>query len=213
MDKIAAIILAAGKGTRMKSSLVKVLHPAAGRPMIDWPVEAARAAGAMPLVLVLGHQAEAVQEHFRDAPGISFAQQDQQLGTGHAVSCAKPALAGFSGTVLILCGDTPLLRPETLNGLIRFHCSRKAVLTVLTAEMNDPSGYGRVVRDGSGGVARIVEQKDATPEELAVREVNSGIYCMETDFLFKYIDAISCDNAQNEYYLTDLVSIAVGNQI
>lgn len=209
MDNVAAIILAAGKGTRMKSGLVKVLHSAAGRAMIDWPLEAARATGAAPLVLVLGHQADKVQDHCRDATDIRFALQDEQLGTGHAVACARQALAGFSGTVLILCGDTPLLRPETLVGLIRFHRDRNAVVTVLTAIMDDPSGYGRVVRDNDGGVVRIVEQKDAKPEEVGIREINSGIYCMEADFLFKHIDALGSDNAQNEYYLTDLVSIAV----
>jgi len=168
MENVAAVILAAGKGTRMKSGLVKVLHPAAGRPMISWPVAAARAAGATPIVLVVGHQADAVQTAFHGAPDIRIAMQEEQLGTGHAVACARDALAGFSGTVLILCGDTPLLRVETLQGLIAFRRKQGASPSVLTAVMDNPYGYGRVIRDGAGRVVRIVEQKDATPEEQAV---------------------------------------------
>jgi len=209
MNTVAAVILAAGKGTRMKSGLVKVLHPVAGRPMIDWVVDAARAAGASPAVLVVGHQSDAVQAVFRGDADIRCALQEQQLGTGHAVACAREGLAGFSGTVLIMCGDTPLLRGETLQGLIAFHRENRAALTVLTAVLEDPHGYGRVVRDAAGRVLRIVEQKDATPQEQAIREINSGIYCMEAGFLFANVDSISSDNAQGEFYLTDLVSIAV----
>lgn len=209
MNNVAAVILAAGKGTRMKSGLIKVLHPAAGRPMIAWSVEAARTAGAAPVVLVVGHQADAVQAAFQGLPEIRTALQAEQLGTGHAVACAREQLADFSGTVLILCGDTPLLRVETLQGLIAFHREQGASLTVLTAMMDNPFGYGRVVRDPAGRVLHIVEQKDATPEEQAIREINSGIYCMEAGFLNANIGAISSDNAQQEFYLTDLVSIAV----
>jgi bifunctional UDP-N-acetylglucosamine pyrophosphorylase/glucosamine-1-phosphate N-acetyltransferase len=211
MENVAAVILAAGKGTRMKSGLVKVLHPAAGRPMIGWAVDAAHAAGASPDVLVVGHQADAVRRVFQDAADIRCALQAEQLGTGHAVACAREELAGFSGTVLILCGDTPLLRAETLQGLIAFHREKGAALTVLTAMMGNPFGYGRVVRDADGRVLRIVEQKDANPQEQAICEINSGIYCMEAEFLFANIDSISSDNAQQEFYLTDLVSIAVKN--
>jgi bifunctional UDP-N-acetylglucosamine pyrophosphorylase/glucosamine-1-phosphate N-acetyltransferase len=134
--------------------------------------------------------------------------QEEQLGTGHAVACARDALAGFNGTVLILCGDTPLLRVETLQDLISFHREQGASLTVLTAIMGNPHGYGRVIRDVAGRVVRIVEQKDATAEEQAICEINSGIYCMESGFLFANIGFISSDNAQQEFYLTDLVSIA-----
>lgn len=208
MENVAAVILAAGKGTRMKSGLVKVLHPAAGRPMIAWPVDAARAAGAAPVVLVVGHQSEAVQTAFHGAADIRIALQEEQLGTGHAVACARDALAGFSGTVLILCGDAPLLRVETLQGLIAFHREQGASLSVLTAVMDNPYGYGRVIRDAAGRVVRIVEQKDASPDEQAVCEINSGIYCMEAGFLFANIGSISSANAQQEFYLTDLVSIA-----
>ena len=209
MDNVAAVILSAGKGTRMKSGLAKVLHPVAGRPLAAWPVDAARGAGATPIVLVIGHQAEAVADYFRSDEDVRTAVQIEQLGTGHAVACSREALAGFNGTVLILCGDTPLLRPETLTALTRFHRSCHAAVTVLTAVMDNPDGYGRIVRDAAGSLLAIVEQKDATPEERAIREINSGIYCMESDFLFAHIDSIGSANAQNEFYLTDLVAIAV----
>ena len=208
MENVAAVILAAGKGTRMKSAVVKVLHPAAGRPMISWPVDAARVAGASPIVLVVGHQADAVKSAFQGSSEIRCALQEEQLGTGHAVACAREQLSGFNGTVLILCGDTPLLRAETLQGLIAYHREQGASLTVLTAVMENPYGYGRVVRDGAGRVMRIVEQKDSTPEEQSIREINSGIYCMEAGFLNANIGSISSDNAQKEFYLTDLVAIA-----
>jgi bifunctional UDP-N-acetylglucosamine pyrophosphorylase/glucosamine-1-phosphate N-acetyltransferase len=178
--------------------------------MICWPVAAARAAGATPIVVVVGHQADAVRSVFPDSADICCALQEEQLGTGHAVACARNQLAGFSGTVLILCGDTPLLRAETLQSLIAYHRENEAALTVLTASMDDPYGYGRVVRDADDRVLRIVEQKDASPKEQAIREINSGIYCMEADFLFANIDTVSSDNAQGEFYLTDLVAIAVG---
>lgn len=213
MNNIAAVILAAGKGTRMKSSLVKVLHPAAGRPMINWPVDAARMAGAAPIVLVVGHQADAVKENFKNDQDIVCAMQEEQLGTGHAVSCAGEALKAFSGTVLILCGDTPLLRAATLVDLIEFHRSRNAAVTVLTAIMDNPYGYGRVIRDETGQIQRIVEQKDATQEELSVCEINSGIYCMESEFLFRNIGSINSNNAQGEFYLTDLISMATAQGV
>ena len=209
MKSLASIVLAAGKGTRMKSDLIKVLHPAAGVPMIAWPVAAARDAGSDPIVLVIGHQANAVQGAFRGAADIRCAMQEEQLGTGHAVACALDALPGFRGTVLILCGDTPLLRAETVTSMVAYHHDNRAAITVLTALMDDPYGYGRVVRDTSGRVTRIVEQKDADPEEQEIREINSGIYCMDSDFLFNNIRGIGNDNAQGEYYLTDLLAIAV----
>ncbi len=209
MGSLASIVLAAGKGTRMKSGLIKVLHPVAGMPMIAWPVAAARNAGSDPIVLVIGHQANAVQSTFRGATDIRCAMQEEQLGTGHAVACALEALSGFHGTVLILCGDTPLLRSETLTAMLEFHRDNQAAVTVLTALMDDPYGYGRVVRDVSGRVSRIVEQKDADPDEQEIREINSGIYCMDSEFLSANIREIGNDNAQKEYYLTDLLAIAV----
>ena len=209
MESLASVVLAAGKGTRMKSGLIKVLHPTAGLPMIAWPVAAAREAGSDTIVLVIGHQANAVQGAFRGAADILCAMQEEQLGTGHAVACALDALPGFRGTVLILCGDTPLLRSETLKSMLAYHLENSAAITVLTAVIEDPYGYGRVVRDGSGRVTGIVEQKDADPKEREIREINSGIYCMDSDFLFNNIKGIGNDNAQGEYYLTDLLAIAV----
>jgi bifunctional UDP-N-acetylglucosamine pyrophosphorylase/glucosamine-1-phosphate N-acetyltransferase len=209
MNALASIVLAAGKGTRMKSGLIKVLHPVAGAPMIAWPVEAAREAGSDTIVLVIGHQASAVQAAFRGAADIRYAMQEEQLGTGHAVACALDALAGFRGTVLILCGDTPLLRAETLKKLLAFHRDKQAAVTVLTTIMDDPYGYGRIVRGAAGVVTRIVEQKDASPEEQEIREINSGIYCIDSDFLYANIKGLGNDNAQGEYYLTDLLAMAV----
>ncbi len=213
MESLASVVLAAGKGTRMKSGLIKVLHPVAGLPMIAWPVTAAREAGSDPIVLVIGHQASAVQGIFRGATDIRCAMQEEQLGTGHAVACALDTLAGFRGTVLILCGDTPLLRAETLKNMLACHRDNSAAVTVLTAVMDDPYGYGRVVRDPSGRVVRIVEQKDADPEEQEIREINSGIYCMDSDFLFNNIKGLGNNNAQQEYYLTDLLAIAVRKEL
>ena len=208
MRPVAAVVLAAGKGTRMKSHSIKVLHPIAGLPMIAWPVTVARQTGAAPIILVVGHQASAVQGVFRGEDDIRCAMQEEQLGTGHAVACALDALAGFHGTVLILCGDTPLLQPETLRSLLSDHHENLAAVTVLTAVVEEPYGYGRVIRDQSDRVIRIVEQKDALPEEQNIREINSGIYCVESDFLREGIREIGNSNAQTEYYLTDLVTVA-----
>jgi len=208
MTEIAALVLAAGKGTRMKSDLVKVMHPLTGRPMVDYPVAAARAAGANRLVLVVGHQSDKVREHFAGAADTTFAVQEEQLGTGHAVACAAEALKGFNGRVLILCGDVPLIRCETLLALLAQHEERQAVVTVLTAHLDEPTGYGRVVKREGGRILRIVEEKDATREERNIREINSGIYCVNGDFLFNAVAGLSNDNAQGEYYLTDIVTMA-----
>lgn len=213
MSDVAAVILAAGKGTRMKSELVKVLHEAGGSPLIAWPVSAARDAGASKIALVVGHQAESVRDHFRNDETVLFAIQEEQLGTGHAVACASGALSGFSGTVLILCGDVPLIRPETLRAMLVQHRSRKAVLTVLTTCMDNPFGYGRVIKREGGMVIRIVEEKDASHEEKEIREINSGIYCVEAGFLFDAVSALSNDNNQGEYYLTDIVTQAANRNL
>jgi bifunctional UDP-N-acetylglucosamine pyrophosphorylase/glucosamine-1-phosphate N-acetyltransferase len=209
MDVTSALILAAGKGTRMKSGLIKVLHEVAGCPMLGWPLTAAREAGASQIVIVAGHQAGQVQRHFVGEADIRIALQEEQLGTGHAVSCSLDQLDGLSGSVLILCGDTPLLTGTTLRKLAAEHTAMSVAVTVLTAKLDKPFGYGRVVRDADGRVRRIVEQKDASLEEQAIHEVNSGIYCMDLDFLRAHIGRLGSENAQNEYYLTDLVGIAV----
>ena len=209
MSWAAALIVAAGKGTRMKSGLVKVLHELAGMPMLGWPLSAARQAGAGRIVVVAGHQADLVQQSFSSDAGIALALQEEQLGTGHAVSCAMGQLDGLSGSVLILCGDTPLLTGDTLRRLTEAHAAASVAVTVLTARFARPFGYGRIVRDADGRVRRIVEQKDAAPTELAIDEVNSGIYCMDLAFLRAHIGRLGSENAQKEYYLTDLVGIAV----
>ncbi len=208
MGNVAAIVLAAGKGTRMKSDLVKVMHLLGERPMITWPVGVARAVGASRIALVVGHQGEKVREYFAGDAGILFAEQSEQLGTGHAVACARGALEGFSGTVLILCGDVPLIREETLAAMLASHGARGATVSVLTTHLENPYGYGRVVKREGGRLVRIVEEKDATDDERSITEINSGIYCVEADFLFRAVGELKNDNAQGEYYLTDIIARA-----
>jgi len=210
MDSVAAIILAAGKGTRMKSKLVKVMHPLAGAPLIQYPVTAAREAEASRIVAVVGHQAESVQTFFGDSADVAFALQAEQNGTGHAVACAAPLLKEFRGRVLILCGDVPLIRAATLRELLEEHARQGATVTVLTARVENPHGYGRIVKDASGKVVAIVEEKDADPGQRAINEINSGIYCVEGPFLFDAVSRLGSDNAQGEYYLTDIVRMAAG---
>ncbi len=206
----AALILAAGKGTRMKSDLVKVMHELEGRPMITYPVTAAKALGAERFALVVGHQADRVREYYAADATISIVLQEEQLGTGHAVACAGEFLAGCDGDVLILCGDVPLITQETLRSLMAVHVAHGGTVTVLTARLADPLGYGRVIKDATGRVLRIVEQKDATIAEREVTEINSGIYCVNAAFLRDAVMKISNDNAQKEYYLTDIIGLATG---
>ncbi len=207
-QRLAAVILAAGKGTRMDSNKAKVLHPVCDKPMVLFPVAAARALGAEKIVLVVGHQAAQVKRAVADDTLI-YAHQEQQLGTGHAVLQAKAALQDFKGTVLILCGDVPLLKPSTLAALLASHRESAAATTVLTALVPDPRGYGRVITDDQGQVLKIVEEGDATEEEKKVTEINTGIYCVENNFLFHALNAVDTNNVQQEYYLTDIVAIAV----
>ncbi|PKN12296.1 MAG: bifunctional UDP-N-acetylglucosamine diphosphorylase/glucosamine-1-phosphate N-acetyltransferase GlmU [Deltaproteobacteria bacterium HGW-Deltaproteobacteria-4] len=206
MKSLATVILAAGKGTRMKSALSKVLHPLCGEPLIHYPVRLARQLGSTTTVLVVGHGAEAVETALA-AENVTFALQAEQLGTGHALLCAQPALADFSGTILLLCGDVPLLRATTITQLLDYHHGQGASVTVLTATLENPHGYGRVVRDGDEVVA-IVEEKDATPEIRALQEINTGIYCFAAPFVFTALSQVGCNNAQGEYYLTDVLALA-----
>ncbi|HOP39646.1 MAG TPA: bifunctional UDP-N-acetylglucosamine diphosphorylase/glucosamine-1-phosphate N-acetyltransferase GlmU [Geobacteraceae bacterium] len=209
MKSIAALILAAGKGTRMKSNLVKVMHPLAGAPLIEYPVTAARQADASRIVMVVGHQADTVREFFADEEDVTFAMQEEQNGTGHAVACAAPQLRDFSGRIMILCGDVPLIRSETLRDLLHRHEESRATVTVLTACLANPFGYGRIIKNAVEAVTAIVEEKDAAPDQRAVKEVNSGIYCVEAEFLFDAVARLGSDNAQGEYYLTDIIRMAV----
>ena len=204
---LAAVILAAGKGTRMKSALPKVLHPICGQPMLSYPIQAAQQAGFKQLTVVVGHQAERVKETFA-AEKVTWVEQTEQLGTGHALLCAAEKMTGFSGTILLLCGDVPLLQTDILEQFYRYHKHEKATVTVLTAEMNNPEGYGRIIRNNEQ-VLKIVEEKDATPEERGITEINTGTYLFDAEFVFSALKELKTDNAQGEYYLTDVVAAAV----
>ena len=204
--KLAAVILAAGRGTRMKSERSKILHPLCGAPMGFYPVRAARDLGCEPILMVVGHDSENVRQAFA-AEKVGFAPQSPQLGTGHALLCAEEALNGFSGTLLLLCADVPLLTPATLARFLEFHRTRQAAVTVLTMQQGDPRGYGRIVRDGEE-IYRIVEEKDAGDQEKTISEVNTGIYLFESPLIFRLLHGIGNNNAQREYYLTDTVRAA-----
>lgn len=199
------IILAAGKGTRMKSSLYKVLHPVCGKPMVEHVVEQVTKTGADQLVTIVGHGAETVKEYLGDR--TDYALQDQQLGTGHAVLQAEALLGQKDGQTIVICGDTPLLRAETLNNLIKAHEETGAKATILTAFAQDPTGYGRVIRNSQGAVEKNVEQKDASPEEAKVQEINTGTYCFDNKLLFQALHQVKNSNAQGEYYLPDVLEI------
>lgn len=201
---IAVIVLAAGEGTRMKSTTPKVLHAIGGRPMLHYVVEAARALEPKKTVVVVGHRAKEVMSAVE---GVEFALQEEQLGTGHAVMASRPMLSGFGGSLVVLSGDTPLIRPETLSGLIDTHHAAGAAASILTARLDDPTGYGRIVRAADGSVAAIVEEKDATEEQKKIDETNSGIYCFDAHKLFAALERVDTDNEQKEYYLTDVIRI------
>jgi bifunctional UDP-N-acetylglucosamine pyrophosphorylase/glucosamine-1-phosphate N-acetyltransferase len=208
MSELVAVILAAGKGTRMKSALPKVLHKVGGKAMVNHVLDAAQTAGARRKIVVVGFGADGVRDALHGE--AEFVVQTEQLGTGHAVMQCAELLHDFAGTVLVLCGDTPLLCGDTLAGLYDEHRRQDAAATVLTAHMADPSGYGRVIRDHRGQVTKIVEHKDATETELAVREINTGIYCFETADLFRALSKINCNNKQGEYYLPDVLAVLGG---
>lgn len=200
------VILAAGQGTRMKSALPKVLHPVAGRPMVAWAVKAAQELGARDIVVVTGHGAEQVEAALAGSD-VHFARQAQQLGTGNAFLVGAEALRHQGDAdILVLYGDTPLLRAETLRELLADHRAHNSALTILTAELPDATGYGRILRDAGGNVERIVEEKAATPEEKAVREFNSGVYVMDRRAP-ALARRITNDNPAGEYYLTDLLAL------
>lgn len=207
MENVTAVILAAGMGTRMKSEIPKVLHKANGLSMIEHVIRAAKAAGCDECLAITGFKGNLVREAVGD--GISYAEQKEQLGTGHAVMQAADFLKNKKGYALVVCGDTPILRGETIRALIDECREKQAAATVLTAQMADPTGYGRVIRDESGNMVRIVEQKDGTPAELAVTEINTGTYCFEISALLETLPTLTCENAQHEYYLTDVFGLLI----
>ncbi len=207
------LILAAGLGTRMRSNLAKVLHRLDGRPLINHVCETASALSPRGVYVVVGHQGEDVRRSVLEVlepESTFFAWQNEQLGTGHAVNSAREFLEGDDSTLLVLSGDVPMIRAETLAALVqqhRGHRGRGAACTILTVKLDDPTGYGRIVRDDSGQFDSIVEQKDATDEEKAIREINSGIYCFDTKMLFATLSQVKNHNAQGEYYLTDVPTL------
>jgi bifunctional UDP-N-acetylglucosamine pyrophosphorylase/glucosamine-1-phosphate N-acetyltransferase len=212
---IQALILAAGKGTRMKSARAKVLHTSLGVPMLEHVVRAVQTAGADPVTVVVGHQAEAVEAAFAGRD-LLFIRQEPPLGTGHAVQTARESFAARPGhTLLVVNGDLPLLRPESLTALLDAHRKSGAMATLLTVDLDAPGAYGRVLRDGTGGVRAIVEAKDATPEERSVKEINAGLYAFEVPALLDVLGQLKPQNAQGEYYLTDVVALlrAAGKRV
>lgn len=204
MGKLKAVILAAGKGTRMNSELPKVLHNCLEQPMIHYVIKAAKDAGALDVCVIVGYRANDVKKTIYDI--VDYVEQEEQLGTGHAVKCAKDFI-GTEGDTIVLCGDTPLITGKTLNDLVEAHRKRANGVTVLSAIVDDAQGYGRIIRDSSGAFMKIVEQKDATEEELAVNEVNSGMYVFNSEALSASLDLLSNDNASGEYYLTDTIAL------
>lgn len=203
------VVLAAGQGTRMKSKLYKVMHPVMGRPMVGHVVNAALDAEASEVITITGSGADLVKDYLGDRS--QYVYQEEQLGTAHAVEQAKDLLEGREGTTLVLSGDTPLLRAETLTQLMEEHEESNAKATILTALADDPHGYGRVIRAEDGSVSNIVEEKDASSEEKAVQEINTGTYCFDNEELFKTIEKVDNDNAQGEYYLPDVIEILKAN--
>ncbi len=201
----SALILAAGAGTRMKSSKPKVAHEILGKPLVRWVVDAAHEAGIDSIVSIVGHGREQVEPLLSDT---TMVVQEEQLGTAHAVLVAKEALAEKSGSLVVLTGDSPLVRSSTIEELVRTREENNAAVVVLTMEALDPFGYGRIVRDDAGDVQEIVEQKDCTSEQAQITECNSGFYCFDIELLFSALEEVSTDNAQGEYYLTDVLGIA-----
>ena len=205
MSNRYAIILAAGQGTRMKSKLYKVLHPVCGKPMVQHVIDQVNQLQIEDIVTVIGHGAEKVQDQLGDS--CKYALQEQQLGTAHAVMQAESVLSAKSGTTLVICGDTPLIKAETMKELIALHEQSQAKATILTAYADNPAGYGRVLRGEGGLVEKIVEHKDASEEERYVKEINTGTYCFDNQALFSALKKVSNENVQGEYYLPDVIEI------
>lgn len=212
MDRArAAIILAGGKGVRMRSEGPKVLVELGGRPLLAWVLEAVRSAGVDRIVTVVGHQHERVRARFADAGDVEWVVQEPQLGTGHAVQVTEPVLGGFEGEVLILVGDAPLIRGATIDRLADHQRRTGAACTFLTTRVPDPKGYGRVVRSAAGRVTAITEEKDATDQERRIDEISTSHYCFAAGVLYPTVRRLGNDNAQGEFLLTDCVSLLLGD--
>ena len=207
---LAVIVLAAGKGTRMNSSIAKVLHPIKNQPLLYYVLESLVPLNPDFSVLVVGFQSAVVKESFSNR-GLIFVEQKEQLGTGHAAQQAKLALHDFSGDVLVVCGDMPLIKSQTLVDLVTRHREKKSACTVLTLKSSEKKDFGLVIRDEQGSVSKIVECKDASEDEKKVDEFNSGVYCFDKHLFSKALDWISNDNIQKEYYLTDTIEYIVNN--
>ncbi|WML42519.1 bifunctional UDP-N-acetylglucosamine diphosphorylase/glucosamine-1-phosphate N-acetyltransferase GlmU [Neobacillus sp. PS3-40] len=205
MSNRYAVILAAGQGTRMKSKLYKVLHPVCGKPMVQHVVDQIEKLNIQEIVSIIGHGAEKVQAQLGEQS--KYVLQEQQLGTAHAVKQAKEILNGKEGITIVICGDTPLITSETLEALFKQHVELSAKATILTAKVDDPTGYGRIIRNKAGLVEKIVEHKDATEAERAINEINTGTFCFDNKALFASLDLVSNDNVQGEYYLPDVIEI------
>jgi bifunctional UDP-N-acetylglucosamine pyrophosphorylase/glucosamine-1-phosphate N-acetyltransferase len=203
---VVSLVLAAGQGTRMKSDMAKVMHEMSGRTLLGHVLATLDDLGVGRVLVVVGHQRERVQEAFRDS-GIEWVIQAEQRGTGHAVLMAGPALEEFEGTLLVVCGDTPLLRATTLDALLRGHAASSAAVTVLSMRLPDPTGYGRMIRGEGESLEAIVEHRDATPDQRAIDEVNSGIYAFHYPSLARVLGGLTANNSQGEYYLTDAVGL------
>jgi bifunctional UDP-N-acetylglucosamine pyrophosphorylase/glucosamine-1-phosphate N-acetyltransferase len=209
MAERAAIILAAGISSRMKTNTPKVLHEVCGRPMLAYVLDACRGAGVEKIYVVVGFGAETVKEKFKKDADVIWVHQEQQKGTAHAVLCCKEHLNGFAGETLVLCGDGPLIRAETLKEVIKKHEAEKAAATLATAILDDPAGYGRICRDADGNITAIVEHNDCTSEQLKIKEVNPSYYVFDNKILFEAAAKVKPDNAKKEYYLTDAISIII----
>jgi bifunctional UDP-N-acetylglucosamine pyrophosphorylase/glucosamine-1-phosphate N-acetyltransferase len=215
MAETVAIILAAGGSTRMNTQVAKVLHEVCGRPMLAYVLDACRKIGIKKLYVVIGFSADEVKKQFAEADDITWVRQDKQLGTAHAVLCCKEHVKNFHGQTLVLCGDGPSIRAQTLKKIINKHESGQSAATLGTAILDDPSGYGRIIRDDYGNMQGIVEDSDCTPEQLKIKEINPSNYLFDNQILFQALERVKPENVKKEYYLTDAVCdiIATGHKV
>jgi bifunctional UDP-N-acetylglucosamine pyrophosphorylase/glucosamine-1-phosphate N-acetyltransferase len=205
--KARAVILAAGKSTRMKSELPKVMHEVCGRPMLAYVLDACRDAGVDELLVVVGFGKDAVIQAFSSQPGVSFVEQTEQKGTGHAVAMCADAFKGFEGDCVVIAGDMPMIRSQTLVDLLGGHRASGSVASIATTVLEDPTSYGRIVRNAAGEFEKIVEHRDCTPEQLKINEVNPSYYCFDSKTLFASLPKVKTENAKGEYYLTDVLAV------